>query len=87
MHKQIKNKIKLPRHHELQDSPRRKKMTKGNLNNENLATLKPFSILGYNIFYYYFSPIGSMKSYIHGYLIEICAKILLKANTFDDMLY
>ena len=62
MHKQIKNKIKLPRHHELQDSLRRKKMTKGNFNNENLAMPKPLSIFGYNLVDYYFSPIGSMKS-------------------------
>ena len=62
MHKQIRNKVKLPRHHELQYSPRRKKMTKGNLNNENLAMPKPFSNLGHNFVYYYISPIGSMKS-------------------------
>ena len=40
-----------------------KKMTKGNLNNENLVMPKPFSILGYNLVYYYFWAIGSMKSY------------------------
>ena len=39
-----------------------KKMTKGNLSNENLAMTKPFSIIGYNLVYYYFSPIGSTKS-------------------------
>ena len=64
-----------------------KKMNKGNLNNENLVMPKPFSILGYNLVYYYFFPHWVHEELIQGYPAEICAKVLLKGNTFDDMLY
>ena len=41
-----------------------KKMTKGNLNNENLAMPKPFSILGYNLVYYYFPSIEIGRAHV-----------------------
>ena len=57
-------------------------MTNGNFNKENLAMPKPFSILGYLFFTHWVH-----EELIHGYPVEICAKVLLKANTFDDLLY
>ena len=62
-------------------------MTNGNLNNENLVMPKPLSILGYNLVYYNFFTHCVHEELIQGYPAEICAKVLLKANTFDDMLY
>ena len=62
-------------------------MNNNNLNNENLAMPKPYSILGYNLVYYNFFTHCVQEEIIQGYPAEICAKVLLKANTFDDMLY
>ena len=62
-------------------------MTKGHLNNENMVMPKPLSILGYNLVYYNFFTHCVHEELIQGYLAKICAKVLLKVNTFDDMLY
>ena len=86
MHKEIRNKLKLPRHHELQDSPWRKKMTKGNLNNENLGMPNPFQFLAIIWSIIIFTH-WVHEELINGYPAEICSKVLLKDNTLDYMLY
>ena len=86
MYKQKRKKLNLPWHHPLQDSPWRKKMTKGNLNNENLAMHNPFQLLAIICLLLFFIH-WVHEELIHGYLAEICAKVLLKANTFDNLLY